>query len=178
MTTVLNHINPLVSFSLLFFFSCNGEPANRVEERIERFDNGSISRTVSIVNGKKEGKMTDFYPDGKLMAERWFRQGKQEGRTVIFYPFGAIKEVQYFKDGAQQGGDTLWYESGKIQFTVFFNQNKKDGYLRKWSPEGTIIFESRYAMDTLMEVKGEAISRQSIRERSLSDTLIRLKDQK
>ncbi len=119
--------------------------------------------------------MTDYYPDGKRMAERTFVNGKQVGKTAIYYPSGAIKEVQYYHDGAQQGGDTLWYEDGKIQFAVWFYQNKKNGYLRKWSPDGNIVFESKYSMDTLLEVKGEPIPRQSIRARSLTDSLVQPK---
>lgn len=121
--------------------------------------------------------MIDYFPDGKIMAERLFSKGSQEGRTLIYYPSGKIREAQYFHEGSQEQGDTIWYENGKIQFTVFFLNNKKNGYLRKWSEEGDMIFESKYALDTLIEVKGQPISRRSIEERSKSDTLIRPKNQ-
>jgi antitoxin component YwqK of YwqJK toxin-antitoxin module len=84
-----------------------------------------------------------------------------------------VKEVQYYLNGDQHGGDTLWYEDGKIQFTVFFQHNKKDGYLRKWAPDGSLVFESKYARDTLIEVKGEPISRSAIEARHASDTIIK-----
>lgn len=167
-------ISVLVLVSL--FFACSSEPP-KIEQRIEKYDTGVVSRTSTLVNGKKEGKMVDYYPNGNLMAERFFSQGLQNGRTAIYYNSGAIKEVQYYNAGQQQGGDTLWYEDGKIQFTVFFNQNKKDGYLRKWGPDGAMIYESKYSMDTLVEVKGQPLSRKTIIERSKSDTLIKPSNQ-
>jgi len=164
------------TFLLTTFFAC--EPAApKVEERIERFETGAISRRVELVNGQREGKMTDFYPDGKLMAERWFNLGKQHGKTLIYYPAGAVKEVQYYAHGEQQGGDTIWYEDGRIQFAVVFEKSKKNGYLRKWSPIGDLIFESKFAMDTLIEVKGEAINRTDINARYAADTIVKPKRQ-
>jgi hypothetical protein len=152
--------------------ACN--PATpKVEERVEYLESGAVARRVTLIDGKREGKMIDYYPDGKLMAERGFKQGRQEGKTLVYYPSGAIKEVQYYLNGEQHGGDTLWYEDGKIQFTVFFQNNKKNGYLRKWAPDGGLIFESKYAMDTLVEVKGEVISREAINARHEGDTVIR-----
>ena len=62
-------------------------------------------------------------------------------------------------DGKKQGGDTLWYEDGKIQFTSAFKEGKLQGYLRKWAPSGEQIYEAKYDLDTLLEVKGQAINR-------------------
>ena len=103
--------------------------------------------------------MTDYYNDGKLMAERYFVQGEQQGRTVIYYPGGQIKEVQHFENGKKQGGDTLWYEDGKLQFITTLKDDKKNGYLRKWSPEGDLVYEAKFELDTLVEVKGQPIDR-------------------
>lgn len=132
-------------------------PESQNYERIERLQDSSIVRRVQIVNGKKEGKMTDFYPGGELMAERWFKDGIQEGKALIYYPGGQLKEVQYYRQGMQYSGDTIWYENGQVQFTVTLEKDKKNGYLHKWSPEGKLIFECRYANDSLVEVKGERI---------------------
>ena len=158
-------------FILLSGYACE-TPASQNYERIERLENGAIARRVQIVNGKKEGKMTDYYPDGELMAERWFKNGAQEGKALIYYPGGQLKEVQYYQQGKQYSGDTIWYENGRIQFTVTLENDKKNGYLHKWSPEGDLIFECRYAHDTLVEVKGRQISRERLQERYSGDTLI------
>ncbi len=155
---------PKIYFSGLFctvvFLAISCQNSNeKTFERVEHYENGQVSRRINIINGKREGKMTDYYNDGKLMAERYFVQGEQNGKTVIYYPSGQIKEVQYYTAGKKQGGDTLWYEDGKIQFVTTLKDDKKDGYLRKWGPDGTLIYEAKYALDTLIEVKGQPINR-------------------
>lgn len=151
--------------------ACNTAP--KETERIERYESGVISRTIRLVDGKKQGIMKDFYPDGKLMAERMFENGLQSGRTVIYYPSGKIKEVQYYQDGLQTMGDTLWYEQGQIQFAVTFMENKKNGYLRKWDTDGTLIYESKYEMDTLVEVKGKPLHPDTVLENSTNTRFIK-----
>lgn len=128
-------------------------------ERIERYENGSISRRFHIVKGKKQGRMTDYYTDGKVLAERWFEDDRQSGRTVIYFPSGHIKEVQHYLAGKKNGGDTLWYENGQIEFVTTLEDDKKHGYLRKWHTDGTLVFEAKYDHDTLIEVKGKPIRR-------------------
>ncbi|GEM_PF-463913 len=147
----------ILFFALLWTSACETK-GPKTYERVERFETGQVSRRSNIVKGKIEGKMTDYYNDGKLMAERYFVNGLQEGQTFIYYPSGNVKEVQYFMEGKKQGGDTLWYEDGKIQFVTTLKDDKKDGYLRKWNPSGELIYEAKYSLDTLLEVNGQKIS--------------------
>ena len=107
------------------------------------------------------------------MAERWFSDGLQSGRSVIYYPSGKLKEVQYYQLGQQTAGDTLWYENGQIQFAVTFSENKKNGYLRKWDTVGGLIFESKYQMDTLMEVNGRPLHQDTMLENSTNTRFIK-----
>lgn len=144
--------------SAILLLSCNQAPQTpQIVEKTEQYGTGALSRRYQEIDGKKQGLMTDYYPDGRLKAERWFEDDKQAGRTVLYYPDGAIKEVQYYQDGKKEGGDTVFYENGRVQFVVHFHEEKKNGYLRKWSPEGDLVFEAKYAMDSLVEVKGQAI---------------------
>ncbi len=167
----------LIPFFALFTVLACQDTQPKITERIERYGNGTVSRRVQIVDGRREGKMTDYYPDGKIMAERWLQNGLQEGKTLIYYPSGKVKEVQYYRAGRQQEGDTIWYEDGRIQFTVFMKDNLKDGYLRKWSPDGKLIFESRYTADSLTEVNGKPVSRAVTQASPAGDTLATRKTQ-
>ncbi len=123
----------------------------------EMYGNGAVSRRYEEINGKKEGKMVDYFPNGALKAERWFEHDLQTGRTVIYHPGGQIREIQYFTNGKKEGGDTLFYENGRIEFVVAYKQEKKNGYLQKWALDGTLIFEARYVLDSLVEVNGKPV---------------------
>lgn len=155
----------LFALVLLLFQACTQQPKTPVSqtpqpvEKLEYFETGNIQRRYTEVNGKKEGKMIDYYPDGTLLGERWFTDDKQIGRTNVYYKSGRLKEVQYYENGLKQGGDTLWYEDGKIEFATTFLNGKKNGVLRKWSPDGKIVFEASYNQDTLSEIQGKKLEK-------------------
>ena len=135
-----------------------GAPEPETREVRENYGTGELSRVYNRVNGKIEGKMVDYYPSGAIKGERYFKDDKQEGKTTIFYENGAVKEVQYYIGGLKNGGDTLFYEGGKLQDVSEFKDDKKNGYLRKWDEDGGLVYEAKFAMDSLVEVEGKAIT--------------------
>lgn len=161
----LNSFSVLLAASILLSaasVSCKKEP-DRIEV-LQNYSSGAVSRKYFTINGKKEGLMVDYYPDGSLKAERLFENDIQVNKTIIFHKNGAIKEVQYFKDGRVHGGDTIFYENGKPEMVVTFNEGVKNGYVRKWSVDDSLIYEAKYIMDTLVEVKGQAIHPDTVKE--------------
>ena len=103
--------------------------------------------------------MTEYYKDGKKKGDRLFKNDIQIGKSTFYYPSGKVKEVQYYEEGKITGGDTLFYDTGEPEFLRTYTKGILDGYLRKWAPDGTIIYEAKYSNDTLVEVKGEPIKR-------------------
>ncbi|NUN99691.1 MAG: hypothetical protein HUU01_03640 [Saprospiraceae bacterium] len=145
--------------SLVLATGCNNATKKpELEEQVDYYGTGQVQRRFTHIDGKKEGKMTDFYPDGKIRGERFFANDKQTGKTTLFFPDGQVKEVQYYVEGLKEGGDTLWYENRQPQFVMDYKAGKRHGYLRKWSPEGKMIYEARFEMDSLVEVKGQKVS--------------------
>jgi antitoxin component YwqK of YwqJK toxin-antitoxin module len=136
--------------------------SSKSKEIVQNYGTGQVSRRYIEVNHKKEGLMTDYYPSGKLKAERMFKNDIQVDKTTFYYESGKIKEVQYFANGKINGGDSVFYENGKPQFLLNFTDGIKDGYVRKWAEDGTMTFEAKYDKGNLVEVKGEPISPDSI----------------
>lgn len=151
----LRRLLALVSFCFLILSGCGSNTA----EVIQNYPTGEISKRHTEINGKKEGMMIDYYKDGKVKIERLFKNDIQIGKSTFYYPSGKIKEVQYYEEGKITGGDTLFYETGEPEFLRTYTKGMLDGYLRKWAPDGTIIYEAKYSNDTLVEVKGEPIKR-------------------
>jgi antitoxin component YwqK of YwqJK toxin-antitoxin module len=132
------------------------------KEVIFKYPTGEISQRHTEVKGQKQGKMTEYFKDGKVKTERNFENGQEVGRTVHYYPGGAIKEAQHYEGGKLQGGDTVFYETGTPQFLRNWNHGVLDGYIRKWGEDGVLIYEAKYANDKLVEVKGEAVHPDSL----------------
>ncbi len=143
---------------IIIFIGCKSGDSAPVEI-VGKYDNGVVSRKHTEINHKKEGLMTEYYPTGKLKAELLFKNDIQVDKSTFYYENGARKEVQYFKDGQLNGGDTTFYESGKPERVMNFTNGIKDGYIRSWSEDGTLTYEAKLKMDTLVEVKGQPIVR-------------------
>jgi antitoxin component YwqK of YwqJK toxin-antitoxin module len=118
------------------------------------FENGQMRREVRLVNGLKEGIMTDFYNDGKLKSMRNFKQNIQCGKTTFYHPDGiSLKEVQYYdENGLRTLGDTLWYTNGQIEFMADFKFGKKNGNLSRFDSTGKLLYNAIFANDTLVKV--------------------------
>ncbi len=153
--------NAILMTVMGMILSCtSGKP--QAEEIIQYYGTGEISRRHTMVNGKKEGRMTEYNPDGSIRSERDFKDDIQVGKSVFYYPGGEIKEVQYYENGQIHGGDTVFYTNGTPQFLRNFNQGQLDGYIRKWDSTGVVIYEARYENFILVEVNGEPIDRDTI----------------
>lgn len=156
----------LCAFLLFGLMACQPES----KEIVQHYGTGQISRRHTEIDGKKEGPMTEYYPDGKVKGVRLFEHDLQVGKTIYYYPGGAVKEVQYYDLGKINGGDTVFYENGRPEFVRTFDHGKLHGDLRKWAEDGSIIYEARYDQDKLAEVKGQEVRPDSMPH--LPDTLI------
>lgn len=149
---------PAIIGGILIMTSCkSGDSVPVVIEG--KYDNGVVSRRHTEINHKKEGLMTEYYPSGKLKAELMFKNDVQVDKSTIYYESGARQEVQYFKDGLLNGGDTSFYENGKPKMVLNFTKGIKDGYIRSWGEDGTLTYEAKLKMDTIVEVKGQPVIR-------------------
>lgn len=109
------------------------------------------------MDGRIEGEMEEYDMEGNRRVVRTFQNGREDGRTVFFNEQGGIQEVQYYREGIKEGGDTMFDASGRPRFVLSYKDGKKHGFLRKWSDDGSLLYEARFDMDTLVEVRGQKI---------------------
>jgi antitoxin component YwqK of YwqJK toxin-antitoxin module len=56
----------------------------------ERFENGNLSRVVSLLRGLQQGPMYLWYPDGTPQMSANYRQGRLNGRFLGWYRHGGV----------------------------------------------------------------------------------------
>ena len=60
------------------------------------------------------------YRKNTLWVEELFRNGKREGNLTVYYPDGSVKRTDKFKNGKIQKGGVCYNEEGiKIRYTAF-----------------------------------------------------------
>lgn len=106
--------------------------------------------------------MIDYFKDGSIWGERLFENDIQVGKTTIYHEGGAVKEVQYYDEGKLHGGDTVFYASGQPEMVIEFDHGLKHGYVRKWNENDSLIYEARFQRDTVVEVKGQLLQKDTI----------------
>jgi antitoxin component YwqK of YwqJK toxin-antitoxin module len=153
-------IHPVIACLLLpLFLSCRHEAAKPVEVT-ENFLQGEISHRHFLVNGKKEGLETDYFPVGTPRIERMYRNGVQNGRTAMYFPQGQLMEVQYYgENGLKDGPDSTFYQTGELQTLLTYKAGKLNGYMRKWALSGDLFYEAKYEDDRLVEENGKPVNK-------------------
>lgn len=56
----------------------------------ERFENGNLSRVISLLRGLQQGPMYLWYPDGAPQMSANYRQGRLNGRFLGWYRHGGV----------------------------------------------------------------------------------------
>jgi len=56
----------------------------------ERFENGNLSRVMSLLRGLQQGPMYLWYPDGAPQMSANYRQGRLNGRFLGWYRHGGV----------------------------------------------------------------------------------------
>lgn len=95
------------------YYEVEGKKKVWVEEKWFH-DNGLLNLEGKIVNDKREGRFTGYYPSGKLMSVGTFRNGLREGRGIVYHENGQISIDGIYEHGKQVGLWKFYDEEGKV----------------------------------------------------------------
>ena len=69
----------------------------------ERFENGNLSRVMSLLRGLQQGPMYLWYPDGAPQMSANYRQGRLNGRFLGGYRHGGVIYDMVINQGGLAG---------------------------------------------------------------------------
>lgn len=102
----------------------------------EFFFNGSVREEVYYKNGKKEGVSKLYDDKGVVRAEFNFRRGMQEGLSRTYYPTGELLKEISFKNGKLEGVNREYAKDGTLLFEAYFRDDEQDGVTTIYHPDG------------------------------------------
>jgi antitoxin component YwqK of YwqJK toxin-antitoxin module len=85
----------------------------------------------------------EYYPSGKLMAERSYRYGKREGITRIYYESGKLRSEWNYKDGKQEGISREYYPNGEIKYVDTYKNGQRTNR-KVYDEKGRLEFDQGY----------------------------------
>lgn len=90
------------------------------------------------------GYIHAFHRNGNMQRMQSYYQGKEEGLLVTWFPEGQKESERYFADGEKEGVHKGWWENGKLRFEYHFSKGQYDGDFREWSVNGMLAKHIEY----------------------------------
>jgi antitoxin component YwqK of YwqJK toxin-antitoxin module len=79
--------------------------------------------------GKKNGKQTAYWENGKKKFEYMAKKDVYEGEMTEWAPNGEINHIGNYVNGQEEGSQKMWYENGKIRANYIIRNGKRFGLL-------------------------------------------------
>jgi len=82
---------------------------------------GKLKAVAEVANGKKNGKETDYYPNGTIQLIGFFKDDKKDSVWLWYDSLGRlVSKIGYVK-GVRCGNVYHYFPSGKIKMCYFYN---------------------------------------------------------
>ena len=126
-----------ILIGVLFLVSC--QP--KLEERIsETFPDGKPKR-IQYYTGEGEGKYLAkevfMYPEGKKKVEGWYnKDGRRDGKWTYWYQDGKRWSEGYFSNGMDDKMRTTWHENGQLHYKGRYDKGIRVGVWKFYDESG------------------------------------------
>jgi len=109
--------------------SGTGKLVNGKQEGVWKYFryNGQIDHSWTFKNGVKHGIYEEFYANGQLQTRSAWIEGRKEGYFEGFYESGQIKSGGKLKNGKEEGVWHLFHENGRLDRKSNFKNGKTEG---------------------------------------------------
>ncbi|HEY5259089.1 MAG TPA: hypothetical protein VIJ46_00455, partial [Rhabdochlamydiaceae bacterium] len=116
------------------------------------FEKEALYQSVEFKNGKPEGIIQTFLPNGSIHSSFQIKDGKKNGEECIYYPERKQPKLSLnWRDDVLQGIAKTWYENGILESQREMHHNKKQGLCFGWFKDGSLMLMEEYENDLLMK---------------------------
>ncbi|MHA8067452.1 toxin-antitoxin system YwqK family antitoxin [Aquirufa sp. ROCK2-A2] len=119
----------ILFFFLGIFSACveDQKPAETVEKKY--FPNGRIMEIRHFRNGMKNGRQTAFWENGKKRFDFMAKNDAYEGALREWDTHGHLFHLAHFVNGQEEGVQKMWYENGTIRANYIIIKGRRFGLL-------------------------------------------------
>ena len=108
--------------------------------------NGKITGKIrgSFIKGKKHGKWTRYYNNGKLFSISNYYLGLKNGEWVTFNKNGQYIEKGKYKNNLEDGHWVRFFENGEVNYRGKFMNGKKTGLWESYYYNGQLEYKGNF----------------------------------
>ena len=110
----------------------------------EQYANGLPALWKTLIDGKTEGIMLEWYPNGNLRYRANWKNNMGNGKWEYFYPNGKLKSESFYVNDMAQGIYREYHENGKLKMDATYMNNQIDGVELKYDKSGVLLSRKRY----------------------------------
>jgi hypothetical protein len=93
----------------------------------------------TIVDGKLEGEYKEWWSNGQLWEESFYKDGKLEGNCKRYYKNGQPHIHCTYKNGLSDGEFKSWRINGQLEEQSYFKNDKLEGERKLWLRNGMTV---------------------------------------
>lgn len=124
--------------------SAQGEPFNGNAR--EFYDNGLLKREGYFKNSLPEGEVKTYDRQGRIIAIELYKHGLREGlsKRFTFIQDKQFKEELFFSRGILEGARTIFTPEGKIQLCEQYQNGLREGISKFFNAQGSLELQESY----------------------------------
>ena len=103
----------------------------------ERYSNDTIFHITPFVNGKEEGWMYTYFPEGNISEKRYYHYGEKDSVHRGWWQNGNPRFEYHFVNGIYHGDYREWYESGEKYKHIHYTNGAED-WATGWRVNGKV----------------------------------------
>ena len=108
------------------------------------FENGSIKRESSYLNGQPNGKEIEYFENGEIKRESNFINGQRNGKQIEYHPNGEVYQKSNWVNDKTEGTSEYYRENGTIQWRSNYLNGLSDGLTEFFRPDGRKSLTTSY----------------------------------
>jgi antitoxin component YwqK of YwqJK toxin-antitoxin module len=109
------------------------------------YENGRKAAEGTYVNQEKDSVWTYYSEfDGTIRIREPYQQGKLEGTVSNYYPDGAVSEEVHWKNHQREGAWKQYYTDGSLRLESKYENDSLNGPYRVYYPNSTLEVSGTY----------------------------------
>lgn len=97
------------------------------------------------------GRFIDYFLKGSIAGEGRLAEGRGDGLVIRYYPNGQKQLERNYRNGSTEGVDREFYPDGRLSQEGAWVAGKEEGVWRKYFPNGQVKMQSTYQRGELVD---------------------------
>ena len=113
-------------------------------DAIRRDASGLITSIEQFKDGRRDGFIRKYFPNGQLNYEAYFVNGKREGLARSWWSNGILRSKTEFREDKAEGVAWSWYQTGDKFKRYTYEDGAPSGLQQAWRKNGKLYSNYEY----------------------------------